>query len=126
MTNDEIFYALKTFKPYEAPSLDGLHVGFFQRFWLIVRNSVKTEVRSIFSIGVMPKYLNQTLIMLIPKCKSPESLNNYRPINLCNTVYKLGTKIIIGCIRHLLPSLVFHLQTAFVPSRKRVDNAIVV
>lgn len=126
MTNDEIFYALKTFKPYEAPSPDGLHVGFFQRFWLIVGNSVKTEVRSIFSIGVMPKYLNKTLIMLIPKCKSPESLNNYRPINLCNTVYKLGTKIIIGCIRHLLPSLVSHLQTAFVPGRKGADNAIVV
>ena len=31
-------WALKTFK---APSPDGLHAGFFQRFWLIVGDSVK-------------------------------------------------------------------------------------
>ena len=74
----------------------------------------------------MPEYLNKTLIMLIPKCTSPESINNYRPISLCNTVYKLVTKIIVGCIRHLLLSLVSPLQTAFVPGGKGVDNAILV
>ena len=126
MIDGEIFYALKTFKPYKAPGPDGLHAGFFQRFWLIVGNSVKTKVKSIFSTGVMPKYLNKTLITLIPKCKSPKSLNNYWPISLCNIVYKLVTKIIVGRIRHLLPSLVFPFQTTFVPGRKEVDNAITV
>lgn len=101
-------------------------MGFFQRFWLIVRNSVKTKVKSIFSTGIMPEYLNKTLITLIPKCTSPESLNNYRPISLCNIVYKLVTKIIVGHIRHLLPSLVSPLQIAFVPGGKGVDNAILV
>ena len=105
---------------------NGLHAGFFQRFWLIVRNSVKTKVKSIFSTGIMPEYLNKTLITLIPKCTSPESLNNYRPISLCNIVYKLVTKIIVGRIRHLLPSLVSPLQIAFVPGGKGVDNAILV
>ena len=64
--------------------------------------------------------------MLILKCKSPESLYNYWPISLCNSVYKLVTKIIVGHLRHLLPSLVSPLQTAFVHSRKGVDNAILV
>lgn len=101
-------------------------MSFFQRFWLIVGNSVKAEVKSIFIFGVVPKYLNKTLITLIPKHKSPESLNNYRPISLCNTVYKLVTKIIVGRIRHMLPSLVSPLQTAFVPGRKGVDNVVIV
>lgn len=83
-------------------------------------------MKSIFSSKVVPGYLNRTFITLIPKCKSPESLNNYRSINLCNTVYKLVTKIIVGRIRQLLPSLVSPLQTAFVPSKNGVDNAIIV
>ena len=126
MTDGEIFNALKTFKPYKAPGSDGLHASFFQRFWLIVGNSIKTEVKSIFSTGVMPEYLNKTLIMLILKCKSPESLYDYWPISLCNLVYKLVTKIIVGHLRHLLPSLVSPFQTAFMLGRKGVDNAILV
>ena len=32
ITSEEIFAALRSLKPYKAPGLDGLHVGFFQRF----------------------------------------------------------------------------------------------
>lgn len=31
-SDEEIWSALKSIKPYEAPGSDGLHVGFFQRF----------------------------------------------------------------------------------------------
>ena len=87
------FYSLKAFK---ASGTDGLHAGFFQRFWLLVRDSVKKEVNQICSSLIMPEYLNRTLITLIPKCNNPESLGNYRPISLCNTVYKVVTKMILA------------------------------
>ena len=32
ITDEEIFAALRSLKPYKAPGLDGLHAGFFQRF----------------------------------------------------------------------------------------------
>ena len=54
--DSEIFYALKTLKPYKTPGPNGLHAGFFQRFWLIVGNSVKAKVKSIFSFGVVLEY----------------------------------------------------------------------
>lgn len=41
-------------------------------------------------------------------------------------VYKIVTKIILARLRSLLLGLVSSLQTAFMPSRKRVDNAIIV
>ena len=83
-------------------------------------------MKSIFTSGVILEYLNQTLITLIPKCKNLESLTNYRPINLCNTIYKVVTKIIVVRIRSFLADLVSPLQSAFVPGRKGVDNAIIV
>lgn len=87
--------------------------------------SVKEEVKNIFYSGRVPNYLNNILITFILKCKSRESLNHYRPIGLCNSVYKVATKIIVGRIRPLLVGLVSPLQTAFNLGRKGVDNAII-
>jgi len=44
---EEIKDALWSMKLYKAPGPDGLHVGFFQRFWLVVGESVKEEVRRV-------------------------------------------------------------------------------
>ena len=96
--DDEILTTLKSLKPYKALGPDGLHAGFFQRFRMIMGNSVKTEAKQVFSIGKVPEYLNRTLITLIPKCTNLEFLNNYRPTGLCNTVYKVVTKLIVACI----------------------------
>lgn len=113
-------------KAFKAPGPDGLHVGFFQRFWLVVGNSVKKEVKQIFMDSKMPEFLNRTNMALIPKIAGPETLGSYRPISLCNTVYKLVTKIIVARLRPHLDKLVSPMQSAFISGRKGVDNAIVV
>ena len=105
-SNSEIWNAFKSMKPYKAPGVDGLHVGFFKRFWLVVSESVKREIREVFIRHKIPEYLNQTLIALIPKQPGPETVNQYRPISVCNTVYKIISKIIILRLRPLLPSLI--------------------
>ena len=87
---------------------------------------VKDEVQLIFSSGKIPNYLNRTLITLIPKCLNPESLGNYRPISLCNSIDKVVSKIIVAQIRPKLPKLVSPLETGFVSGRNGVDNAIIV
>ena len=87
---------------------------------------MREEVKRVFSLGVIPVYMNQILITLILKCRSPESLSNYRPISLCNTTYKIVTKIIVNRIRPFLSELVSPLQATFVPGRKGLDNAIIV
>ena len=86
---------------------------------------MREEVKGIFSSSMIPEYLNHTLITLIPKCKNLEPFNHYRPISLCNTVYKVVSKIIFGRLRPLLLGLVSPYQTAFVSSRKGIDNAII-
>ena len=90
-------------KPFKAPGIDGLHVGFFQRFWLLVGDSVNKEVKEIFTTQKIPEYLNQTLIALIPKQIGPELVSHYRPISLCTTIYKIVTKIFVHKLKPLLP-----------------------
>lgn len=118
--------ALWSFKTFKALGSDGLHAGFFQHFWLLIGELVKKEVKHIFTSLTMPKYLNRTLITLIPKGSNPESLSNYQLISLCNNVYKVVTKLIVARIWPMLSDLTSPYQTAFVPGRKGVDNAVIV
>ena len=126
MSNEEIATALWSLKAFKALRPDGLHAGFFQRFWLTVGDSVKEEIRKVFLSRKILDYLNSTSIVLIPKIQCPESINNYRPISLCNSVYKIITKIIVGRLRPYLDKLIGPCQRAFVPGRRGVDNTIIV
>ena len=126
MTEEEIFAALWSLKAFKAPRLDGLHAGFFQRFWITVGDSVREEVKKAFRERKIPKYLNNTSIVLIPKVQGPESIGNYRPISLCNSIYKIISKVLVGRIRPLLDRIISPYQAVFVPDRKGVDNAIIV
>ena len=83
------------------------------------------EVQKIFADRRVPEDLNYTHIALIPKIQGPETLGNYRPISLCNTVYKVVTKIIVARLWPYLDKLISPMQTAFVPGRKGIDNIII-
>lgn len=88
-------------------------------------SSVCSEVKRVFNTTVVPKYLNETFITLVPKCKNPESLSNYRPIRLCNSVYTIISKIIVARIQPFLSNQISPTQTAFVPGRRGMDNVII-
>ena len=126
VSNEDISVGLWSLKAFKASGPDGLLVGFFQRFWLLVGDLVKNDVKQIFINGRIPEYLNLIIVTLIPKCGNPESVNHYCHISLCNMVYKIVSKIIIARIRPLLANLVSSLQIAFVPGRKGIDNVIIV
>lgn len=125
VTDEEIKAALWSLKPFKAPGPNGLHAGFFQRFWLVVGSSVIEEIKLIFAEKRIANYINTTHIALIPKIQGPVMLGNYKPISLCNTVYKVLTKIIVAKLRPYLGKLISPLQTAFVPGRKGMDNVII-
>ena len=126
VTPEEIKDAFWSMKPFKAPGSDGLHAGIFQRFWLLVGDSVREEVMRVFTSRKVPAYLNKTLIVLIPKIQGLETIGDYRPINLCNSVYKIISKIIVARLRPHLEKLVSPCQAAFVPGRRGADNVVIV
>lgn len=79
-----------------------------------------------FSHAKMPSDINATYIALVPKTDNPESIHHYRPISLCNTSYKIISKILALQLRRILPTLISPMQSAFLPNRRASDNTIII
>ena len=95
---------------------------FFQHCWPIVGNLVIEAVQSFFSEGGLLKQLNSTF--LIPKTDGADCLDQYRPISLCNFIYKVITKLISNRLQATLPSLIHPAQTAFLKGRSIHHNIL--
>lgn len=72
----------------------------------------------------IPSEINCTNITLIPKVKSPELISNFRPISLCNVVYKIVLKVLANRLKPILPFVISMNQSVFQASRVITDNIL--
>jgi hypothetical protein len=123
-SDKEISDALFQIGPLKAPGPDGFPARFFQRNWGTLKGKIIGAVMEFFRTGVMPEGANITSIVLIPKVSNPSKLSEYRPISLCNVVYKVVAKCLVNRMRPLLDDIISLAQSAFVPGRMITDNAL--
>lgn len=114
-TSQEVNRALSMMGASKAPDPDGLTAGFFQHHWETVGPSVTAAVLHFLNGGAMPEGINQTTIVLTPKIKNLQDLKNFRPISLCNVIYKLCSKVLANRLRVHLGEIISAEQSAFVP-----------
>jgi len=124
-TAEEVGLALSQMHPLKSPGPDGFSAGFFQKAWCFVGEKVSEAVLSFLNGGPFDPSINATNICLIPKNSAPESVKDYRPISLCNVVYKLISKVLANRMKLVLPQIISPEQSAFIPGRLITDNIIV-
>jgi hypothetical protein len=78
----------------KAPSPDGFTADFFHYCWHLIKADVwKIVEESRKTLGILPAF-NSTFLTLIPKEAKATTTQAFRPIALCNVIYKLITKVI--------------------------------
>lgn len=123
-TVKEVVKAIRQMHPDKAPGPDGMTPLFYQKYWSIINHDVLRAVLGILNQGHDPTALNHTNIVLIPKVKKPNTPKDFRPISLCNVVFRIITKTIANLMKYILPDVISETQSAFIPGRNITDNAM--
>ena len=103
ISHEEIKKALFSIDDYKASGPDGFSSFFFKAAWNIIGCDVIDAVLSFFKSSNLLREINCTIIALVPKVPNSETMNDYRPISCCNTVYKCISKIIAARFKQCIP-----------------------
>lgn len=83
---------------------------------------VRQAVLQCLNGGSVDAAINATNI---PKGQSPTRVTNYRPISLCNALYKLIAKLLANRLKLILPHIISPKQRAFIPGQLITNNILV-
>ena len=102
-TKEEVEEALKQMHPTKAHGPDGMSAIFYQKYWNIGGNDVICMILNVLNSNMSMAKINRTNITLIPKTKNPTKMIEFRPISLCNVVYKIISKVLANPLKTVFP-----------------------
>jgi hypothetical protein len=124
ITQEEVDHAVKEMAPGKVPGPDGFTTDFFHHCWDMIREEVWQVVEESRTSGQVLSALNATFLTLILKEERVTHPKQYRPISLCNVIYKIITKVIATRLKPILPFVISKEQAGYVEGRKIMDNVI--
>ena len=105
-SRDEVEVALKQMHSSKSPSPDGMPALFYQKYWDIVGSDVVSMVLNALNSNISMADINKNYITLIPKINNPAKMIDFRPISLCNVIYKLISKVPADHLKLVLPQII--------------------
>jgi hypothetical protein len=120
ITTDEILKALKELKNGSSPGNDGITIEFIKMFWNYLHKLLTASFNHSFSTGNLSITQNKAVIVLIHKGKDLQrcELNNWRPISLTNSDYKLLAKCLALRLSRVVRDIVNSDQVGYIKGRR--------
>jgi hypothetical protein len=123
VTLSELKTTLSLLQKEKSPGPDGWTAEFFSHYFDLVGTDLLQMIEDTRITGKISSSLNSTFLVLIPKSDQPSSYNDFRPISLCNLVYKLIAKVISTRIKPVMERKLSPEQLGFLKGR-RIHDAI--
>jgi hypothetical protein len=94
VSKGELLEVVHSFQKDKSLGPDGWPIEFYLVLYDITDGDLLKVVEESISEGIIHASLNSNFITLIPKVENPTLINDFRPIFLCNYLYKIISKVI--------------------------------
>jgi len=122
----EIEEVIKTSDGNKSSGPDGFNFVFFKEFWYLLKHEIRILFDQFHANEVIPKSFVSFFVTLIPKVNALMSLNQYRPISLLGSLYKLLAKVLAKRLSKVMNSIISVSQSTFLKGRHLVDGVLIV
>ena len=109
----------------KAPGPDGFPAEFYQNFWDVIKSDLLNMFASLHAGQLELFRLNFGEIILLPKIKNAERIQQFRPICLLNVSFKIFTKVATIRLNSVADHVVRPSQTAFMQGRNILDGVAI-
>ncbi|GKU96316.1 hypothetical protein SLEP1_g9566 [Rubroshorea leprosula] len=124
-SEEEIYKAVWDCDSSKALGPDGFNFKFFKEMWEVIKQDIIGFADEFYTNGKLVKGFNASFVVLIPKTSNPQKIEDFRPISLIGSMYKIIAKLLANRIRLVMGSVIGVQQTAFVKDRLLVDGVLV-
>ena len=117
----EMAMMLKGFDKSKSSGMDRCPVEFFLEFWDLMGPDLLDVVEESKRKEFVSGELNATIFTLVPKKYKPSSFKDFRPIYLCNLIYKVILKVNSSRLKLVLSNFLSKEQFGFLKNQQIFD-----
>ena len=122
LTENECYKAILSMPNNKAPGCDGLTSEFYKFFWPDIKTLLIGSLNEGYYTGELSESQKQSILTLIFKKGNRKLLDNWRPISLLNTDYKIIARVLSQRLQKVIYKIVSTDQTGYIKGRSASDN----
>ena len=108
---------MKKIKSNKSPGDDGIPIEFYKAFWNEIGSLLVDVYNESFENKILPFSMRKSIITLIHKREDRTNIENYRPISLTNTDYRILACVLASRLQRFINDIVVPDQTAYIKGR---------
>jgi hypothetical protein len=105
----------------KSPGADGIRAEFYQWGIDILQKDLLQLYNDFFATGQITQGHAHGIIVCIPKTNNPRSVEDFRPLTLMNTDYKIYARILANRLKPTMNAVLHATQYSAVPGRNILD-----
>eukprot|EP00253_Pinus_taeda_P009477 PITA_09477 len=121
---EEVEEAVKSMPNDKSPGSDAFTINFYKACSPTIKSEIWEMLEDSRRSGTILKSINSTFLALIPKEENAHTPEKFRPIALCNVIYKIISKVIANILKPILPYLISEEQSGYVEGRQILGNIL--
>ncbi|CAI5459677.1 unnamed protein product [Closterium sp. Yama58-4] len=120
-SEDEVKRAFRSLANNKAPGKDGLPKELFEAHWDVLGKHFMKLVADFSESAVLPTSTKDAVTILLHKKGGRDRIENYRPITLLSSVYKVLARVVADRIKKVLHEVISTEQYGFLLGRRLSD-----